>query len=54
MQNRSKLPTNFVTQTDQIIESTNLSHENNLKIIQSLDPSKSLGPGKISVGLIKV
>ena len=55
IQNRSKLPTDFVTQTDQCLASTTFSKDEVLKIIQSLDLNKSHdGTQTTSVRMIKL
>ena len=54
MQNSSKLPIDFITRTDHFLASIIFSQGDTLKFIQSLDPNKTHGPGKITVCMIKV
>ena len=53
LQNRSKLPTNLALRIDQSLTSINLSQDENLKIIQNLNPNKAHSPDKLSIRMIK-
>ena len=49
MQNSSKIPINFITQTDQFLASITFSQDDISKLIQSLDPNKYHDQDKITV-----
>ena len=54
IQNNSKLLTSFVTLSDEFLSSITFSQDGIFKIIQRLDPSKSHGPEKLRVRVIKL
>ena len=54
MSNASKLPSNFTLYTDNRLSTVTFSQDDISKIIQTLNPNKTLGHDNVSIRMLKI